>query len=75
MATYTGVLTGDRIEWTGGERPPDGPVRVEAARPVEPPPDERWQKAVAALAELAAMGTIDAKRWERERNEVEGEGG
>lgn len=68
--TYTGVLTGDRIEWTG-DRPPDGPVRVEAVPPTAAD-DERRRIVREALEALAAGGRINAAEWERERNELEG---
>lgn len=70
MATsYTGVLTGDRIEWTGGAKPPDGPVRVEVTVLAEPDPDDEYRRVVgAALADLAARGTLDPAAWERWRD-------
>ena len=68
MATgYTGVLMGDRIVWTGGDKPPDGPVRVEIEAPTG---RADWVAALAALDRLAASGAPslpdDPVAWQRE---------
>lgn len=72
--TYTGVLTGDRIEWTG-PRPPDGPVHVTAIPAVESADElaerqRKWAAALAALGRLAATGSPslpdDPVAWQRE---------
>lgn len=73
---YYGVLTGDRIEWQGRSKPPDGPVVVEV---VPPPPtptptpedEERRRRLAEVLESLAASGGINAEEWEREREELE----
>ena len=70
MATYTGVLTGGQIEWTGGAKPPDGPVRVEVM-PDAAEHERRRRAILAAFDSIAARGDLDPEEWERERNEVE----
>ncbi len=69
-ATYTGVLTGDRIVWIHGAKPPDGLVNVESVSPAGLDADAEYRRVVgAALDDLATRGTLDPEAWQRWRDE------
>ena len=71
--TYSAVLRGDRLEWTGPEPANPGPVNVlvtvdEAEEPSEA--EARRHEAVDALERIARRGGIksipDPVAWQRE---------
>lgn len=74
LPTYPAVLTGDRLQWTGDT--PAGltavPVPVHVTLLAPPPAtDDRANRMVAALAEIASRGGLagitDPLAWEREQ--------
>lgn len=74
LPTYTAVLTGDRLTWTGdtpvGIADTNVPVHVTLLAPPSAPAD-RGKRMAAALEELAARGGIagigDPLAWQREQ--------
>ena len=79
--TYSALLRGDRLEWTGdhpGVADPERPIAVTvvvddtAAVPLQTEGEaERWKNAVAALKRIAERGTLAAEipdpvAWQRE---------
>jgi hypothetical protein len=79
--TYSALLRGDRLEWTGenpgiadSDRPIAVTVVVDDSGETAPPAEdeaERWKKAVEALKRIAARGTLAAEipdpvAWQRE---------
>jgi len=75
IQTYTAILNGDRLEWTG-EAPPSGrSLKVEVTVLDEPSEEGGWGeerrgRMLEALERLAARGTFahidDAADWQRE---------
>ena len=73
-ATYSAILKGDRLEWTGPAPDPDPsgrPVLVEVK--VLPPPideEERRRRMIEPLRRIAERGNLadigDAVAWQRE---------
>ena len=64
--TYDAVLKGDHLQWKGNSPAAAAPVEVKVVVPDEVEeltPQERRQRAAAALEELAASGGIDYDAW------------
>jgi hypothetical protein len=76
MQTYEAILTGDRLEWSGGAPQTDRPVRVHVTvvdPAVDETPEERAERgkqmadALRQLAEMNAFEDIsDPVAWQRE---------